>query len=299
MPFATLDGIRTHYVKQGAGPSLLMMAPRGFESTLQSWEHGKWKEMDAIEALSRHFTIVAYDRREAGLSGGRVEVLTWKVFAQHAKLLLEHLDIEKAFVLGVCMGVGVATQFARIYPKACTGLILAQPVGGHRWQVRTHAFFNRHLEFVCEHGLAAVHERARGKNFMRDPETGPWASALFNDPVFAERFVTQDLDAYVETVVASRDALFPDTFVSGPRPEELMALDIASSIWPGDDASHSTSSAQQLRELLPRMEYWDLHPSQQTHQNMFERILGFKKAVEATGLPPSPPMPGPEMPPKV
>jgi len=32
---------------------------------------------------------------------------------------------------------------------------------------------------------------------------------------------------------------------------------------------------------------------------MFERILGFKKAVEATGLPPSPPMPGPEMPPKV
>ena len=37
MPFATLDGIKTHYVKQGSGPFLLMMAPRGFESTLQSW----------------------------------------------------------------------------------------------------------------------------------------------------------------------------------------------------------------------------------------------------------------------
>jgi len=36
MPFATLDGIKTHYVKQGSGPFLLMMAPRGFESTLQS-----------------------------------------------------------------------------------------------------------------------------------------------------------------------------------------------------------------------------------------------------------------------
>src|SRR5882757_6636989 len=90
--------------------------------------------------------------------GGRVVVLTWKVLAQHAKLLLEHLDIEQAFVLGVCMGVGVATQFARIYPEACTGLVLAQPVGGHRWQVRTHAFFNRHLEFICENGLAAVRE---------------------------------------------------------------------------------------------------------------------------------------------
>src|SRR5690349_455442 len=276
MPCSTVHGTKTHDVKQGSGPLLLIMAPRAFESTLQSWDHGKWKEMNAIEALSRHFTVVAYDRREAGLSGGRVEVLSWNVFAQHAKLLLEHLDIEKAFVLGVCMGVGVATQFGCIYPEACTGLILAQPVGGHRWQLRTHAFFDRHLDFVCERGLDAVRERATGKNFMRDPEAGPWASAIFNDPVFAERFVKQDLDSYVETVVASRDTLFPDTFVSGPRPEELMALDVASTIWPGDDASHSTSGAQQLRELLPRMEYWDLHPSQQTHQNMLERILAFK-----------------------
>src|SRR3954471_1346561 len=66
-----------------------------------------------------------------------------------------------------------------------------------------------------------------------------------------------------------------------------MGLDIASSIWPGGDASGSTSSAKQLRELLPRMEYWDLHPSQQTHQNMLERILSFKTIMEFDGLPPS------------
>jgi pimeloyl-ACP methyl ester carboxylesterase len=298
MPFATLDGIKTHYVKQGAGPVLLMMAPRGFESTLQSWDYGKWKEMNAIEALSRHFTVVAYDRREAGQSGGRVEVLTWKVFAQHAKLLLDHLNIHKAIILGVCMGVGVATQLGGLYPEACTGLILAHPVGGHRWWVRTNTFFNRHLDFVGENGLNAVRDRAQGKNFMRDPETGPWASAIFNDAAFAERFVKQDPSAYMSIVRQSRDALFPDTFVSGPKPQELMALDIASSIWPGDDASHSTSSAQQLRELLPRMEYWDLHPSRQTHQNMLERIVAFKNLMEGAGLPPSPPLPGPEMPPK-
>jgi pimeloyl-ACP methyl ester carboxylesterase len=298
MPFATLDGIKTHYVKQGSGPVLLMMVPRGFESTLQSWDYGKWKEMNAIDTLSRHFTVVAYDRREAGLSGGRVEVLTWKVFAQHAKLLLEHLDVEQALLLGVCMGVGVATQFACLYPEACTGLILAQPVGGHRWKVRTNTFFNRHIEFVTEFGLDAVCERARGKNFMRDPETGPWASAIFNDTNFAQRFIQQDVNAYVETVARSRDALFPDTFVSGPRPENLINLDIGCSIWPGDDASHSMSSAQQLRELLPRMEYWDLHPSQQTHQTMLERILRFREIVGSGGLPSSPIVPGPEMPPK-
>jgi hypothetical protein len=47
------------------------------------------------------------------------------------------------------------------------------------------------------------------------------------------------------------------------------------------------------------MEYWDLHPSMQTHENMLERIVAFKRIVETTGLPPSPVMPGPEMPPKI
>jgi pimeloyl-ACP methyl ester carboxylesterase len=297
MPFATLDGIKTHYVTKGTGPHLLMMAPRGFESTLQSWDHGKWKDMDALEALSKHFTIVAYDRREAGQSGGRIEVLTWTVFAQHAKLLLEHLNIERAFVLGVCMGVGVAAEFAHLYPEACIGLILAQPVGGYRWQLRTHAFFDRHIAYARKHGLEVVRARAKGQNFMRDPEAGPWTSAIANDAAFSERFVKQDLDTYLAILAESRDALFPDTFVSGPRPEVLMKIDTAASIWPGDDASHSTSGAQQLRELMPRMEYWDLHPSKQTADNMLDRTVAFKRVVETMGLPPSPPMPGPVMPP--
>ena len=91
--------------------------------------------------------------------------------------------------------------------------------------------------------------------------------------------------------------MFPDTFVSGPRPEELVPIDVAALIWPGDDASHSTSSAEQLRELLPRMDYWDLHPDKQTAENMLSRIVDFKEIVATRGLPPSPPMSGPPMPP--
>jgi pimeloyl-ACP methyl ester carboxylesterase len=260
MPFATVDGIRTHYVKKGSGPQLLMMAPRAFDSTLQSWNHGTWNDMNAIEVLSEHFTVIAYDRREAGKSGGRLEPLTWKIFAEHAKMLLDHLAVERSFILGVCMGVAVATQFASLYPEACAGLILAQPVGGHRWRNRMHAFFNRHLAYARQNGLEAIRGRAKGQNFMRDPEIGPWGTSISNDGTFAERFVRQDIKSYLRLISQIRDAMFPDTFVSGPAPEEIMSIDIAASIWPGDDASHSTSSAQQLRELLPRMEYWDPHP---------------------------------------
>ena len=299
MPFATLDGIKTHYIKQGSGPYLVMMAPRGFDSTLQSWDHGKWKDMNAIEALSRHFTVIAYDRRESGQSGGRVEVLCWKVFAQHAKLLIEHLNVGKTFVLGVCMGAGVANEFADLYPESCEGLILAQPVGGHRWKNRMHMFFDRHLDFVREFGLGAVRARASGKNFMGDPEAGPWASVLAGDKAFAERFVAQDIASYINTVTVSRDGMFPDTFVSGPSPDRLITIDTPASIWPGDDASHAMSGAHQLRELMPRMNYWDLHPSQQTAEGMLATILKFKSTVEAGPFPPSPPIASPPMPAKI
>jgi hypothetical protein len=67
---------------------------------------------------------------------------------------------------------------------------------------------------------------------MRDPEGGPGLPALFNDTAFAVRFVKQDIDAYLAIIERSRDALFPDTFVSGPSPDELMRLDTAASIWP-------------------------------------------------------------------
>jgi pimeloyl-ACP methyl ester carboxylesterase len=274
-----------------------MMAPRGFDSTLQSWEHGKWNDMNAIAALSKHFTTVAYDRRESGKTGGRLEVLTWKVFAQHAKLLLERLEIEKAYVLGVCMGVGVATEFANLYPDACSGLILAQPVAGHRWKNRMHTFFNRHIDYVRKNGLEEVRTRSKGKSFMSDPEAGPWSSAVAIDEGFAEKVVRYDIKKYLSIVEESRDTLFPDTFVSGPRPEVLTTIDTSASIWPGDDASHSMAGAHQLRELMPRMEFWDLHPTKQTAANMLEKMLSFKSAVEAGGLPSSPTIASPPMPP--
>jgi pimeloyl-ACP methyl ester carboxylesterase len=281
MPFAVLDGIKTHYMKLGSGPCLLMMAPRGFNSRIESWQAGKWQAMDVFNAMARHFTVVAYDRRECGLSGGRVEVLSWQTYAQQAKLLLEHLDIDKAWVIGPCMGASVAAKFGALYPETCIGLMLPQPVGGHRWMQRMRGFFERHVQFVRERGLEAVCERARNerKGFQEDPESGLWGSTIVNDPAFAARFVKQPVARYVETVEASRDGMFADTFVSGASAEELLAIEVPALVWPGDDPSHATSAAHQMRELLPRARYWDMHPSKQTGANMLEQLLKFRLDV--------------------
>lgn len=281
MPVVTLDGIKTNYITQGSGPHLLMMAPRGFNSRIESWDGGKWKEMDVFNALSKHFTIVAYDRREAGLSGGRVEVLTWDVFAQHGKLLLDHLGVEKSWVIGPCMGVAVAAQFGVRYPESCIGIMLPQPVGGHRWFTRLRGFFDKHTTFVLEHGLEGVVKKVSGKSFQDEPECGPWASCIYNDKGFAARYVKQDVERYLGIIADTCDAMFPSSDVSGPPAEDLMKLEVPCLVWSGDDPSHATSAAHQLRELLPCVEYWDMKVADQTHQGQLEQILKFKANVEA------------------
>jgi hypothetical protein len=197
------------------------------------------------------------------------------------------------------MGVAVANQFAYLYPEAASGLILAQPVGGHRYRNRFNLFFNRHIAFVRQRGLEAVRARATGKNFMENPEAGPWATILAQDAKFAERFCKQNVEDYLATVEQSRDSMFSSTFVAGPSPDQLMTIDTAATIWPGNDASHSTSGAHQLRELMPRMDYWDQDPSRQNAADMLERILNFQQTLESGGLPPSPTIASSPMPPPI
>jgi pimeloyl-ACP methyl ester carboxylesterase len=285
MARARVDGIDVTYLVQGEGPHLLMLAPGGFDSTIARWSSGGvWQEMDAINALSRHFTVIAYDRREAGSSGGRVEVLTWEMFAAQGRALLEHLGVARAWLVGGCMGVSVALAFAVRYPALCEGLLLHWPVGGYRWMNKARGFFDRHIAYAREQGLGAVVERAaKTTNFWHDPEAGPWASPLRTDPSFAAAYVTQDLPEYLQTVRASRDAMFSDTMPSGASGEELTALTTPALILPGADASHATSAAWALAELMPHAELWNVLPPHQTGADVLGQIIAFRQRVEQSG----------------
>ena len=286
MAFATINGIRVHYVIQGSGPPLLMFAPGGFRSVISRWtaEGGKreWKEMDGLAALSRHFTCIAYDRRESGLSGGRVEPLTWDLYVQEAKGLLELAGATGAHVLGSCMGAALALAFAVRHPDACRSLVLHWPVGGYRWMMKGHTFFRRHLDFVRANGLPAVVARARdGENFWLDPEIGPWGSPAAVYPEFASELVKQDLKTYYEITERSREALFNDTMPSGASGDELTKIRTRAFILPGNDSSHAYSASVALRELMPNAELWDVMPDRQNGRNTLDAILHFAAHLES------------------
>jgi pimeloyl-ACP methyl ester carboxylesterase len=105
MPTVNIDGITTRYEISGAGPPILMMAPGGFDSTLEKWSTTwPWQHFLPLQTFAREYTCIAYDRREAGQSGGRVEQLTWATYADQAKDLLDHLGVASAFIMGSCLG---------------------------------------------------------------------------------------------------------------------------------------------------------------------------------------------------
>jgi len=280
MPTATVDGIETYYETHGSGAPILMCAPGGFDATIDKWRTASaWTGMDAIKALAAGHTVIVYDRRECGQSGGRVERLSWSSYTKHGKTLLDYLKIDSAWIMGGCMGCSVALAFGVHYPEATRGLLLHWPVGGYRWKVNSRARFMRHYNFAKQNGLKGVVERARGgKSFWMDPEAGPWSTVIARDNEFAEKIANQNLERYLGIIITSGRSMFDRDTAPGAEPEELMGVQAPALIIPGDDPSHATSGAHYLSELLPKADFWNVMPPEQNTQKVCEQIVEFCRA---------------------
>ena len=281
MAQVTLDGIDTRFEVHGSGPPLLMFSPGGFDATLEKWSTlGVYAKTKMMPTLLANFRCILFDRRETGQSGGRIERITWAHYAAQGRGLLDHLGLERAHLMGGCMGCAPVVAFAAAYPARVDRLVLVWPVGGARYRINGQLRFAQHLAFVQQQGLAAVLALAASgsKSFSEDPRGGPWVSVLRRDPAFAAAFVAMDLERYKLALMATARALLDRDTAPGAEPEELMQLDMPALVVPGRDASHATSAARYLQECLPRAEYWDIAPHEQTEHNVPQRLLQFLSA---------------------
>ena len=265
-----------------SGPPLLMFSPGGFNATLDAWTSlGTYARTRPLEHLSKTHRCIIFDRRETGQSGGRVERVRWADYAAQGKGLLEHLAVERAHVMGGCMGCSAAVAFGAAHPQATLSMILYWPVGGAKYRLSSHHRFAEHLAFVHQSGLeqvAALVSR-EGKPFGADPRGGPWASVIRHDADFAAAYAQQNLETYKLVVAGMARTLFDRDTAPGAEPEDLLALDIPALIIPGRDASHATSAARYLEECLPRAQYWDVGVADQTEPSCASRLLEFIGSV--------------------
>ena len=284
MPTSIIDGIATRYEVLGSGPPLLMFAPAGFDASMEKWRTtGVYTRIKPLEHLPKKYSCIVFDRRETGQSGGRVERITWAHYVAQGKGLLEHLGINRAHLMGGCMGCSPVMAFGVMHPEMAKSMVLYWPVGGAKYRINTHQRFVQHLAYVNEHGLEKVVALVRetGKTFGEDPRGGLWAQVIRNDSAFAETYAKQNVDQYKLIVTAIARTLFDRDTSPGAEPEDLMQLQIPTLVVPGRDASHATSAARYVEECLSKSEYWDVPPAEQTEATAPARILKFLDGVEA------------------
>jgi pimeloyl-ACP methyl ester carboxylesterase len=281
---AIIDGITTRYEVIGSGPPLLMYAPGGFNAVIETWHtQGVYAKIKLFEHLPKKYTCIAFDRRECGQSGGRVERVTWAHYVAQGKGLLDHLGIVRAHIMGGCMGCCPVAAFGVAHPEATLSMILYWPVGGARYRINGHQRFAVHLAFVQQHGLAEVVSLAASsdKSFGEDPRGGPWASVIRHDRSFAAAYASQDVERYKLIVAGMGRTLLDRDTAPGAEPEDLLRLNIPALIIPGRDTAHATSAARYLEECLPGAEYWDVPVAGQTEETVPGRIVEFLDAATA------------------
>jgi pimeloyl-ACP methyl ester carboxylesterase len=115
MPLAQIDAGDLYYEVIGEGPPLLLIA--GFSGNTTSW-------LPVQPALAEHFTLIMFDNRGAGRSCVPPGPYTTAQMADDALALLDHLDVERAHILGNSMGGMIAQELALRQPERVYRLVL-------------------------------------------------------------------------------------------------------------------------------------------------------------------------------
>jgi pimeloyl-ACP methyl ester carboxylesterase len=281
VPIVTIDGIDTHYEITGTGTPILMYSPGGFDARLENWDTlGVYRATGLRAALAERYSCVMFDRRESGGSGGRVERITWADYVRQGKGLLDALGIDRAFLMGGCVGCSSVLALAVAHPELAAGLVLYSPAGGPRYRLGQHRRFTAHAAYAAAEGLSGVVALARSHElgFTKDPRVGPWAGLIRADERFAETYASADPERYLLLVTGMARTLYDRDTVPGAEPEDLMCLDVPALVVPGQDASHAPSAARYLQECLPKVEYWDVPVAEQTADTAPARVLAFLDA---------------------
>lgn len=115
MPVAAINGETIHFVKEGAGPAVVLIHSLGSSAHM-------WREQ--VAALKHRFTLVALDCRGHGQSSAKGEV-SMNAFAADLKALLDHLGITSCHLVGISMGGPIALIFNQRWPGIAKSLVLA------------------------------------------------------------------------------------------------------------------------------------------------------------------------------
>lgn len=116
MPKVFLNGVNTYYRVDGAGSRIFLLF-NGASCTTNAWgELADW--------LTELGQVVRFDARGVGNTDLPVEPYTLDTLAEDAVALMDHLQIDRAIIIGHALGGRVAQVFTRDHPDRALAMVL-------------------------------------------------------------------------------------------------------------------------------------------------------------------------------
>lgn len=147
--YAPVNDTRLYYEVAGDGVPVVLL--HGFTLDTRMWD-------DQFLPFAERYRVVRYDAR----GFGRSDLPSGEAYAHHddLRVLLDHLALGPAAVIGLSMGGGIVADFALAYPDRTRALILIDAaVGGHRWSAEWNAAIGPVWRGAKEAGIAVAKER--------------------------------------------------------------------------------------------------------------------------------------------
>jgi len=125
--FLNSNGVRIRYVEQGVGEPVVLVHGQG--GSIESW-----RDSGVIDALSKHYHVIALDERGFGRSDKPHEPSAYgSQMGDDIVRLLEHLGIGRAHIVGYSMGARVTSWLIVNRPQR----LITATLGGSTYYVDT------------------------------------------------------------------------------------------------------------------------------------------------------------------
>jgi pimeloyl-ACP methyl ester carboxylesterase len=222
MPIFRHGDAEIYYEEYGQGYPLFTFAPGALRSQIAFWHHSPsgpdrpaaW--MDPTSVLASRYRVIALDQRNAGQSTAPVRATDdWGTYAADHVALLDHLKIERANLMGGCIGSSFALRLCRDAPERINAAVLQNPMG-----------------------LSATNAPIIAESFA----------------VWRESMRTRQPDV-PDDVYARMDRNLHDTdFAFSVSREDVARMKMPLLVMPGDDGPHPAVIGEEIARLAPHAE---------------------------------------------
>ena len=224
-----IGNVALRYRDEGDGPAIVFI--HGWTLDLDLWEQ-------QVIRLRKTMRVLRHDRRGFGLSTGTPDP---EADAGDLVALLDHLQVDRAVVVGMSQGVRAALAVALRFPRRVTALVLDGPpdfLGAGNPESDGELSLARYRALVREFNMDAFRRAWRAHPLMRLETDDPAPRALL-DRMLA-RYPGADLaaepaSAAVVDVKALAQLTLPVLIVNGSA-----------------DTSERIAAGDRLMQLLPR-----------------------------------------------